>query len=80
MVFILKDAICVTVRKNNVGNFESATYENDRGIWIAAGTINATVEKNRVHDLNSTSIQRHYWKWLVMVLLFPQVQLFVIIL
>ncbi len=45
----------VTVIKNDIGNFESATYENDRGIWIAAGTINAVVEKNIVHDLNSTS-------------------------
>lgn len=45
----------VTVSKNDVGNFESVTYENDRGIWIAAGTINAVIEKNKIHDLNSTS-------------------------
>ncbi len=45
----------VSIKNNNVGNFESTAYENDRGIWVAAGTINATVEQNIVHDLNSTS-------------------------
>lgn len=45
----------VVVSNNDIGNFESTSYENDRGIWIAAGTINAIVEKNRVHDLNSTT-------------------------
>ena len=45
----------VSIKNNNVGNFEAATSENDRGIWIAAGTINASVEKNRVHDIGTTA-------------------------
>ena len=39
------------VNGNDIGNLETATAENDRGIWVAAGSRNITVSKNRVHDL-----------------------------
>ncbi len=45
----------VVIINNDVGNFEVATAENDRGIWVAAGTINATVEKNKIHDIGTTA-------------------------
>ncbi|MGA9116497.1 MAG: choice-of-anchor J domain-containing protein, partial [Bacteroidota bacterium] len=40
-----------TVRGNRIGNFEQASGEIDRGMWLATGTINALVEKNLIHDL-----------------------------
>ena len=40
-----------TVSGNNVGNFETATAESDRGIWLATGCTNCLVEKNTIHDL-----------------------------
>lgn len=44
----------VFIRNNDIGNFESVSYETDRGIWLARGTVNVLVEKNKIHDLNST--------------------------
>ncbi len=43
-----------TVSNNTVGNFEAATAENDVGIWLATGTINATVSGNTLSALNYT--------------------------
>jgi len=42
------------VAKNDIGNFEMATAENDFGVWLASGTINVTVNANRIHDLHYT--------------------------
>ena len=43
-----------TVSQNTVGNFETASAENDVGIWLATGTINATVSGNTVSGLSYT--------------------------
>ena len=40
-----------TVTQNTIGNFEIATAENDTAIWLASGTINATVSGNIVTAL-----------------------------
>lgn len=40
-----------TVSSNDIGNFETATSENDRGIWLATSTKNVVVEKNVIHDI-----------------------------
>jgi hypothetical protein len=42
----------VLIEKNDIGNFERATGENDTGIWLASGVSNAIVNANRVHDIN----------------------------
>lgn len=42
----------LTVRGNTIGNFDGANNEDDKGIWLATGTSNATVEKNRIFNLN----------------------------
>ncbi|MGB9697307.1 MAG: T9SS type A sorting domain-containing protein [Ignavibacteria bacterium] len=43
-----------TVKGNVVANFESTSGEDDRGIWLASGTINATVERNNIYTLKYT--------------------------
>lgn len=43
-----------TVEKNDIGNFETATGENDFGIWLASATSNVVVNANRIHDLKYT--------------------------
>ena len=43
-----------TIATNNIGNFEQATTEIDRGIWLATGTVNCTIDKNIIHDINYT--------------------------
>ena len=43
-----------TVTNNEVANLNGTNSEDDRGIWLASGTINATVEKNEIHSLNYT--------------------------
>ena len=43
-----------TVTNNTVGNFKTATAENDVGIWLATGTINATMSGNTVSGLSYT--------------------------
>jgi hypothetical protein len=43
-----------TVSQNTVGNFNNADGENDVGIWLASGTINATVSNNTVATLGYT--------------------------
>ncbi|MGA9115285.1 MAG: BNR-repeat neuraminidase N-terminal domain-containing protein [Bacteroidota bacterium] len=44
----------VTISGNRIGNFEKASGEIDRGMWLATGTINANVEANLIHDLGYT--------------------------
>ena len=44
-----------TVSNNTIGNFDAATAENDTGIWLATGTINATVSGNTVSGLSCTA-------------------------
>lgn len=43
-----------TVSDNTVGNFDAADGENDTGIWLASGTINAAVSGNTVSTLGYT--------------------------
>ena len=43
-----------SVIDNEVANLNGTNSEDDRGIWLASGTINATVEKNKVYSLNYT--------------------------
>lgn len=43
-----------TISKNDVGNFEAASAEVDKGIFIAVGCRNITIEKNKVHDIRYT--------------------------
>ncbi|MBK8610410.1 MAG: T9SS type A sorting domain-containing protein [Chitinophagaceae bacterium] len=43
-----------TVSGNDIGNFEAASGEIDRGIWFATGTTNSIIEKNIIHDLQYT--------------------------
>jgi len=40
-----------TVSGNEIANFSSTDAQNDEGIWLATGTINATVEKNKIYAL-----------------------------
>jgi hypothetical protein len=44
-----------TVANNNIGNLNGTDAENDRGIWLATGTINSTVSNNIVNNLVNTS-------------------------
>ncbi|MGB4844283.1 MAG: T9SS type A sorting domain-containing protein [Ferruginibacter sp.] len=43
-----------TVSGNDIGNFESATGEIDRGIWFATGTGNSVIANNNIHDIRYT--------------------------
>jgi len=43
-----------TVSNNTVGNIDKANDENDVGIWLATGTINATVSGNTVSGIGYT--------------------------
>jgi hypothetical protein len=43
-----------TVSGNEIGNFESASGEIDRGIWFATGTTNSVIEKNWIYNLQYT--------------------------
>ena len=40
-----------TVSQNTIGNFSGTESEDDQGIWLATGTINATVDRNVVKNL-----------------------------
>ena len=40
------------VSQNTLANFNGATNEDDRAIWIAAGSANGTVERNNISALN----------------------------
>jgi len=44
----------LTIRNNQIGNFETTSPEFDRGIWLATATTNATVSGNNVHDIAYT--------------------------
>jgi len=44
----------VTISQNQVGNFETASAENDVAIWMATGTANTTVSGNIVNNLAYT--------------------------
>ena len=41
----------LTISDNNIGNFDPASPEFDRGIWLATGTVNATISKNNISGL-----------------------------
>lgn len=41
----------VTVYNNTIGNFDGSNDENDKCIWIANSTKNATVSSNRINNL-----------------------------
>src|SRR4030095_7303854 len=41
-----------TVSDNTVGNFSTVDAENKTGIWLASGTINATVSGNTISTLS----------------------------
>ena len=41
-----------TVSQNTIGNFSGTESEDDQGIWLATGTINATVDRNTIKNLN----------------------------
>ncbi|MFN8243594.1 MAG: T9SS type A sorting domain-containing protein [Ferruginibacter sp.] len=43
-----------TINGNNIGNFDNTGAENDMGIWLAAGTGNATVSNNTISTLGYT--------------------------
>ena len=43
-----------TISQNQVGNFETASAENDVAIWMATGTANTTVSGNIVNNLAYT--------------------------
>ncbi|MBK9984663.1 MAG: hypothetical protein IPP15_20250 [Saprospiraceae bacterium] len=43
-----------TVSNNTIGNFSNTDGENDIGIWLATGTINATVSNNTVATVGYT--------------------------
>ncbi len=43
-----------TVSNNTVGNIDKTNDENDAGIWLATGTINATVSGNTIATLGYT--------------------------
>ena len=43
-----------TVTQNTIGNFSGTESEDDQGIWLATGTINATVDSNTIKNLNYT--------------------------
>jgi hypothetical protein len=54
------------VTNNDVGNFDAATSENDRGIWLASGSTNVTVDANRVHDIGYSGTSGYGAKGIVM--------------
>jgi hypothetical protein len=41
-----------TVSNNTIGNFETATDEHDKGVWLATGTVNSTISGNTISTLN----------------------------
>ena len=43
-----------TVTQNTIGNFSGTESEDDQGIWLATGTINATVDSNTIKTLKYT--------------------------
>lgn len=45
----------VTVSGNTIGNFDTATAENDYGIFISTGCSNTTVSNNTISGLGMTS-------------------------
>ena len=44
------------VQENDIGNFDGTNDEDDRGIWLASGTINAEVDGNAIFGLKYTGI------------------------
>lgn len=45
-----------TVSSNTIGNFETATAENDIAIWLATSTVNTTVSNNTISTLAYTGV------------------------
>ena len=43
-----------TVSENNIGNFDGATAQDDKGVWFATGTVNSSISKNKIYDLKYT--------------------------
>jgi gliding motility-associated-like protein len=44
----------ITISNNNIGNFEAASAEFDRAIWLATATTNATISGNTISGLAYT--------------------------
>ncbi|WP_118949712.1 T9SS type A sorting domain-containing protein [Taibaiella helva] len=42
----------LTISDNTIGNFDPASAEFDRAIWLATGTINTTISGNTITGLN----------------------------
>ena len=42
------------VSGNQIANFDGVTGEDDRGIWLATGTTNTVVQRNRIYSLKYT--------------------------
>lgn len=43
-----------TISNNMIGNFDKTSGEDDRGIWLATGTINSNVFNNKIYSLGYT--------------------------
>ncbi len=43
-----------TVENNTIGNFSGTESEDDKGIWLATGTVNTNVLRNTITNLNYT--------------------------
>jgi hypothetical protein len=43
-----------TITDNQISNFDGVTSEDDRGIWLATGTVNTVIERNLIHTLKYT--------------------------
>jgi len=50
----------VNINNNTIGNFESATAEYDRAIWLATGANNINVFNNTISPLNYTGTSTYY--------------------
>jgi trimeric autotransporter adhesin len=43
-----------TISGNTIGNFDGATSEDDKGMWLATGSTNINVEKNKIYNMGYT--------------------------
>jgi hypothetical protein len=43
-----------TIADNHIANFDGTSSEDDRGIWLATGTVNTLIERNLIHSLKYT--------------------------
>jgi len=42
------------IKQNEMANFDGTASQDDKGAWLATGTVNTVVERNSVHHLNYT--------------------------